>query len=56
MLLLKLNLPPIELKVETKVGRTKYVKALAEADEGNFTLLEKIIRLGLEEGVEGWLN
>lgn len=52
MILLKLNLPPVELKVETKAGRIKYVKALAEADEGNFSLLEKIIRAGIEEAVK----
>lgn len=49
MILLNLDLPPIELKVETKVGREKYVKALSEADEGSFELLGKIIRTALEE-------
>ncbi|QQR55307.1 Fic family protein [Candidatus Peregrinibacteria bacterium] len=52
MILLKLNLPPIELKVGTKVGRTKYVKALAAADGGESTLLEKLIRAALEETVK----
>lgn len=52
MILLKLDLPPIELKVETPVGRSKYVKALAAADEGDFTLLEKLIRSALEEAVK----
>ena len=49
MILMNLNLPPIELRVETKVGRIRYVKALSEADEGDFTLLEKIVRAALEE-------
>ncbi len=52
MVLLKLNLPPIELKVETKAGRVKYVKALASADAGHFVSLEKIIRAALEEAVK----
>src|SRR3989338_1279405 len=52
MILLKRDLPPVELKVETKAGRIKYVKALGQADEGNFVLLEKIIRSGLEEAVK----
>lgn len=52
MILLKLNLPPIDLKVETVAGRNKYVKALAEGDEGNFTLLEKMIRAGIEDAVK----
>ena len=52
MILLKLNLPPVELKVETTAGRIKYVKALGQADGGNFNLLEKIIRAGIEEAVK----
>lgn len=49
IILLNLDLPPIELRVETATGRTKYIKALAAADEGDFSLLEKIIRSALEE-------
>ncbi|MDP2951481.1 MAG: Fic family protein [bacterium] len=35
IILLNLNFPPIELKVETKTGRKRYVSALQEADKGN---------------------
>jgi len=49
MVLLNLNLPPIELKVETKSGRAEYVKALREADDGNNGLLKKLILAALEE-------
>ncbi len=51
IVLLKLNLPPIELKVETKIGRMKYVKALKEADAGYFKNLEKLFREALEESL-----
>ncbi|MEA2113555.1 MAG: Fic family protein [Patescibacteria group bacterium] len=49
IILLNLNLPPIELKVETKESRKKYVKALQEADKNNFKSLEKIIKLAIKE-------
>lgn len=52
IILLNLNLPPIELKVETKVGRKKYVQALKNADDGNYLSLEKIIREAVEETTE----
>jgi len=49
MILLNLDLPPIELKIETKSGRTKYVKALNSADKGYYDDLKKIITSALEE-------
>ena len=52
MILMNLNLPPIELHVETKAGRIRYVDALGKADEGDFVPLEKIIRLALEEAAK----
>ena len=52
IVLLNLDLPPIELKVETKAGRKKYVQALKEADDGNYSSLEKIIRKAVEETTE----
>ncbi len=51
VLLLNLNLPPIELKIETKEGRKKYIKALQEADNGNLSKLEKLISLSLQEAI-----
>lgn len=51
MILLNLNLPPIELKVETKKGRTSYIHALQKADNRDYIPLEKIIRSAMEETV-----
>lgn len=52
VILLNLNLPPIELKVETKVGRKKYIQALQKADNGGYHDLEKIIQSAIEESFE----
>jgi len=52
IILLNLNLPPIELKVETEKGRTIYIKALADADNGNYKDLKKLMRSAIEEAVQ----
>lgn len=52
VILLNLNLPPIELKVETILGRKKYVTALQKADKGDYGDLEKIIKLAVEESAK----
>lgn len=52
VILLNLDLPPIEIKVETKAGRKKYIETLQLADNGDYRKLEKIIRLALEEAIE----
>lgn len=52
IILLKLDLPPIELKVETDSGRKKYIDALQKADLGNYIDLNKIIRSAIEEAIE----
>src|SRR3989338_5106970 len=49
VILLNLNLPPIELKVETTAGRKNYVKALQLADNHNYTKLENIIKSAIDE-------
>ncbi len=49
VILLNLNLPPIELKVETKKGRQKYVKALQNADRENYLDLERLVQEAVEE-------
>lgn len=49
VILFNLNLPPIELKVETKAGRDGYVEALKNADEDDYLKLEKIIKQAIEE-------
>jgi len=52
VILFNLDLPPIELKVETKLGRKKYVQALKNADDGDYLDLEKIVRKAIEETTE----
>lgn len=52
LILLKLDLPPIELKAEKETDRKGYLTAMQQADEGNFDLLEKIIGDALKESLE----
>lgn len=52
VILLNLELPPIELKVETKKGRKKYVQALKNADGEDYSKLEKLIKDAIEETIE----
>lgn len=49
IILLNLDLPPIELKVETAVGRKIYIEALQAADNFDFAKLEKIVRSAINE-------
>lgn len=50
--LLQLNLPPIELKAETKKDRKQYLTAMQKADEEDFVFLEKLINNALIESLE----
>lgn len=50
-LLLKFDLPSIEIKAETKKDRITYIMALQSADEGNYLKLEKLIEAGLVESL-----
>src|SRR3989339_4441 len=43
LLLLNFRLPLIEIKSSTKLDRKKYIRAMQEADEGNYSNLEKLI-------------
>lgn len=52
VILLKLEFPPVELKVETKRGRGRYIEALRQADRGDLSALEKLILEALEEAAE----
>lgn len=49
IILLNLDLPPIELHVETMTTRKKYVKALQKADQGYYEDLKKLIASALKE-------
>lgn len=51
IILLNLDLPPIELQVDTPAGRKKYIDALQQADAGSYEKLEKLIRSALEETI-----
>lgn len=55
MILLNLDIPPIELKVETDSGRNRYIKALQEADKNNLAPLKKLIQSALEEAAKEFL-
>ena len=48
-ILLRLNLPPIEIKAKTGLDRKKYLEAMYSADEGNYKKLEKLIGSALNE-------
>lgn len=54
IILLNLNLPPIELKVETRNGRAKYVKALQKADAGDYVALKKLVLSAIEEAAKNF--
>lgn len=50
-ILMRLNLPIIEIKIENKEDRRKYIKALQKADNLDFELFEKIIATALNESL-----
>lgn len=49
LILLKLNLPPIEIKAEKEVDRKNYITAMQKADEGDYSLLEQLLGQALTE-------
>jgi len=51
-ILLKLDLPPIELKIEGDEDRKRYLMAMQEADEGEYSLLEQLIGQALSESLQ----
>lgn len=51
LILLKLDLPPIELKAETGSDRKQYLTALQKADKGNYSFLETLISQALSEAL-----
>ncbi|MGH7204019.1 MAG: Fic family protein [Candidatus Levyibacteriota bacterium] len=52
LILLKLDLPPNELKADTGEDREKYLSAMQQADAGDFALLEQLIGQALSESLE----
>lgn len=51
-ILLRLRLPPTELKSETEFDRKSYLKAMQKADGGDFSLLERLISQAMTESLE----
>jgi len=51
-ILMRLNLPLIEIKAETGKERKDYIKALQKADRGDYSDLENIISSALNESLE----
>ncbi|MGB2762630.1 MAG: Fic family protein [Minisyncoccales bacterium] len=56
LIFLKLGLPLLEIKVETKKDRERYIKAMQLADKHNYSLLEEIISLALQEALKKGLS
>lgn len=52
VILLQLDLPPLELKVEREEDRKQYLLAMQKADEGDYSLLEQLIGEALVETLQ----
>ncbi len=50
-ILLKLGLPPIEIKADSGEDRKKYLNAMYAADGGDYSQLEKLIEFALNESL-----
>lgn len=50
-ILMRLNLPIIEIKIENKNDRKKYIQSLQKADNLDFSQLEEIIAISLNESL-----
>lgn len=53
LILLKLNLPSVEIKAETGNDRKKYLEAMYAADKGNYQKLINLIGAALKEYLSG---
>lgn len=51
LILLTLNLPPIEIKADTGNDRKRYLEAMYAADDGNYAKLENLISKALSESL-----
>jgi len=52
LILLRLNLPAVELKAETEADRKLYLTAMRKADTNDFSSLEELISQALTEGLD----
>lgn len=51
-ILMRLNLPIIKIKADTGKTRKIYIKALQKADEGEYSKLEDIVSIALNESLQ----
>lgn len=51
LILITLNLPPIEIKASTGKDRKKYLEAMYAADEGNYKKLEDLVGQAINESL-----
>jgi Fic family protein len=51
-ILLKFDLPPLELQINTDEDRKEYLTAMQNADEGDYSLLEQLIGKALSETLQ----
>lgn len=51
-ILLKLDLPTLELKVNREEDRKQYLAAMKKADDGDYSLLEQLIGEALTETLD----
>ena len=56
LIFLKLDLPLLEIKIESEKDREHYIKAMQSADKNDYFLLEEIISLALREALEKGLS
>lgn len=52
LILLKLELPPIEFKAEKETDRKQYLTAMQKADKGDYSLFEQLIGEALSESLQ----
>lgn len=52
LIALKLDLPPLEIKVEKEADRKSYLTAMQKADGGDYSLLEQLIGQSLTETLQ----
>lgn len=54
LILLKLNLPPMEIKIEKPRDRQNYLFAMQKADDGSYIQLEKLLGQALTEALQSY--
>lgn len=52
LVLLNVDLPPLEITAETEKDRNQYIEAMKAADKNNYDRLEDLIAKALKESLE----